>query len=43
MRIAILGATGMAGAAITDESLARGHHVTAISRNPLPERCDQAP
>ncbi|WP_224760467.1 NAD(P)-dependent oxidoreductase [Salinibacterium sp. ZJ450] len=32
MRIAVLGATGMAGSAIVAEALDRGHHVTALSR-----------
>ncbi|WP_296140579.1 NAD(P)-dependent oxidoreductase [uncultured Tessaracoccus sp.] len=34
MRIAILGATGMAGTAITDEAARRGHQVLAVSRHP---------
>lgn len=34
MRIAVLGATGMAGSAIVAEALDRGHHVTALSRHP---------
>lgn len=34
MRIAVLGATGMAGRAIVSEALARGHHVVAASRRP---------
>lgn len=34
MRIAVFGATGMAGSAIVTEAIARGHHVTALSRNP---------
>ncbi|HEV2611522.1 MAG TPA: NAD(P)-dependent oxidoreductase [Noviherbaspirillum sp.] len=34
MHIAIVGATGNVGKRITAEALARGHHVTAISRNP---------
>lgn len=34
MRIAIIGATGMAGSAIATEALNRGHHVTALSRRP---------
>ncbi|WP_334188156.1 NAD(P)H-binding protein [Noviherbaspirillum sp.] len=34
MHIAIAGATGNAGKRITAEALARGHHVTAISRSP---------
>lgn len=32
MRIAVFGATGMAGRAIVTESLVRGHHVLAASR-----------
>ena len=34
MIIALIGATGMIGSRILDEALARGHHVTAIVRNP---------
>lgn len=34
MRIAVFGATGMAGSAIVSESLTRGHHVIAASRRP---------
>jgi putative NADH-flavin reductase len=34
MEIAIVGATGNVGTRIVDEALRRGHHVTAISRNP---------
>lgn len=34
MRIAVLGATGMAGRAIVSEALTRGHHVIAASRRP---------
>lgn len=34
MNITVLGATGMAGAAIVLEAARRGHHVTAVSRNP---------
>lgn len=33
MKIAVLGATGMAGSRIVAEALARGHQVTAIARN----------
>lgn len=33
MRIAIIGATGMAGSALYKESLSRGHEVTAIVRH----------
>lgn len=34
MKIAVVGATGNAGSRITSELLSRGHHVTAIARNP---------
>lgn len=34
MNITVLGATGMAGTAIVQEATRRGHHVTAVSRNP---------
>jgi len=34
MRIAVFGATGMAGAAIVSEAIARGHQVIAASRQP---------
>ncbi|MDO5646167.1 MAG: NAD(P)H-binding protein [Dermabacter sp.] len=34
MRIAVFGATGMAGSAIVTEALTRGHHVIATSRHP---------
>lgn len=34
MRIAVFGATGMAGSAIVSEALNRGHHVVAGSRRP---------
>ncbi|MGV0398551.1 NAD(P)-dependent oxidoreductase [Corynebacterium suicordis] len=34
MRIAIFGATGMAGSAIVSEALTRGHEVVAASRHP---------
>ncbi len=33
MKIAIIGATGMAGTALYKESVLRGHEVTAIVRN----------
>ena len=33
MKIAVVGATGMIGSAVTDELLGRGHHVTGIARN----------
>lgn len=32
MKIALVGATGMAGSRIRDEAIKRGHHVTAIAR-----------
>ena len=32
MRITVLGATGMAGTAVVNEALRRGHKVTAVSR-----------
>ncbi|MGW4488502.1 NAD(P)-dependent oxidoreductase [Amycolatopsis sp. NPDC004368] len=34
MRIAVFGATGLAGGAIVTEALTRGHAVTAVSRRP---------
>lgn len=34
MKIAIVGATGNAGACLVKEALARGHQVTGIARNP---------
>ncbi len=34
MKIALIGATGFVGAAVLAELLARGHHVTALVRNP---------
>lgn len=34
MKIAIFGATGMAGSAITDEAVRRGHQALAASRHP---------
>lgn len=37
MRIAVLGATGMAGSAVVTEALARGHRVIAFSRTPETE------
>lgn len=33
MNIAVIGATGMAGSAIVNEALSRGHDVTAVSRH----------
>jgi uncharacterized protein len=34
MKIAVIGATGMVGTAVTEELLTRGHAVTGISRHP---------
>jgi putative NADH-flavin reductase len=34
MKIAVIGATGMVGSALTEELLNRGHEVTGISRHP---------
>ena len=34
MKIAVIGASGNAGSRITAELARRGHHVTAIARNP---------
>ncbi|PHV12164.1 NAD(P)-dependent oxidoreductase [Chitinimonas sp. BJB300] len=34
MKIALIGATGFVGSALLNEALERGHHVTALSRNP---------
>ena len=34
MKVALIGATGFVGAKILEEALDRGHHVTAIVRNP---------
>ena len=34
MRITIYGATGHVGSRVTTEAVARGHHVTAVTRNP---------
>ncbi|UFU05597.1 NAD(P)-dependent oxidoreductase [Ruania halotolerans] len=34
MIIAVFGATGTAGSAVTSEALSRGHHVIAVSRTP---------
>ena len=31
MRIIVLGATGMAGTAVVNEALSRGHEVTTVS------------
>ena len=42
MKIALLGATGFVGTALLQEALTRGHHVTAIVRDPakLPATSD---
>ncbi|WP_137938411.1 NAD(P)H-binding protein [Chitinivorax sp. B] len=42
MKIALIGATGFVGQAILNEALARGHHVTAIVRDPskLPQHAN---
>ncbi|WP_167147333.1 NAD(P)H-binding protein [Actinomyces sp. ZJ308] len=37
MRIVVLGATGMAGAAVVSEAAGRGHDVTAVSRQQRPQ------
>ena len=34
MKLALIGPTGFVGSAVLTEALARGHHVTALSRNP---------
>lgn len=36
MKVALIGATGMAGSKILKELVARGHQVTAIARNRHP-------
>ena len=36
LKIALFGATGMIGSRIAEQALARGHEVTAISRQPKP-------
>lgn len=38
MRIAVFGATGMAGSAIVTEAVRRGHHVVALSRRQKSDR-----
>jgi putative NADH-flavin reductase len=45
MKIALIGATGFVGTAVLDELLARGHHVTALVRDPakLPPRSGLSP
>jgi putative NADH-flavin reductase len=40
MKIAIIGASGFVGAALTSEALERGHQVSAISRNPEKNKSD---
>ncbi|WKB51332.1 NAD(P)-dependent oxidoreductase [Eleftheria terrae] len=34
MKVALIGATGFVGSALLEEALQRGHHVTALSRDP---------
>ncbi|WP_394275981.1 NAD(P)-dependent oxidoreductase [Luteococcus sp.] len=41
MRIAVLGATGMAGSTVVSEALTRGHHVVAASRRPTTENANE--
>lgn len=41
MRLAVLGATGMAGGAVVSEALDRGHGVVALSRNPARDTRDR--
>lgn len=45
MKIALIGATGFIGSRILDETLNRGHQVTAITRNPekVPARTGVTP
>jgi putative NADH-flavin reductase len=43
MKIAVIGATGMVGSAVTDELLNRGHEVTGISRHPPAARARLTP
>jgi uncharacterized protein len=43
MKIAVLGATGMVGSALTEELLNRRHEVTAISRHPPAARSGLTP
>jgi putative NADH-flavin reductase len=43
MKIAVIGATGMVGSALTQELLNRGHAVTGISRHPPPARAGLTP
>lgn len=43
MKIAVIGATGMVGSALTDELLSRGHEVTGISRHPPQARAGLTP
>ena len=38
MKIALIGATGMAGSRILEELVSRGHYVKAIARNTHKER-----
>lgn len=41
MRIAVFGATGMAGSAIVSEAVARGHHLIAASRRPTTANAEE--
>ena len=41
MKIALIGPSGFVGSALLKEALARGHHVTAIARNP--DKIEKAP
>lgn len=43
MRIAVIGATGMVGSALTEDLLNRGHEVTGISRHPSQARAKLTP
>jgi putative NADH-flavin reductase len=43
MQIAVIGATGMVGGALTEELLGRGHAVTGIARNPPQARAGLTP
>jgi uncharacterized protein len=43
MKIAVIGATGMIGSALTEELLNRGHEVTGISRHPPQARAKLTP
>jgi putative NADH-flavin reductase len=41
MKIALIGPSGFVGSALLKEALSRGHHVTAIARNP--DKIEKAP